>query len=112
MIDLPPDLPRLRTLRTWHEQCLREIDHAIAAAEEQAHVERQAQERRAAAAPPPWMVGLQDITGTPEELHQGGCIMWAHRRRKAVTRDEARELLAAGIRACQFCKPDLELGIL
>ncbi|MFL3869288.1 DUF6233 domain-containing protein [Streptomyces griseobrunneus] len=38
--------------------------------------------------------------------------MWAHRRRKTVPREEALRLLADGLRACQFCKPDTELGLL
>ncbi|MET9051279.1 DUF6233 domain-containing protein [Streptomyces bacillaris] len=113
MFDLPPDLDRLHTLRTWHAMWLDRIDQAIHAAEQQEREARQAHERRAAPPPPPaWAVGLHDLTGTPEEVHQGRCTMWAHRRRKTVPREEARRLLAQGLRACQFCKPDTELGLL
>ncbi|MBH0243108.1 hypothetical protein I3W98_10135 [Streptomyces cavourensis] len=114
MYDLPPDLDRLHTLRTWHAMWLDRIDQAIQAAEQQEREARQAHERRAAAPPPPpsWMIGVHQLSNTPEEVHVGGCIMWAHRRRKTVTREEARRLLADGLRACQFCKPDAELGLL
>ncbi|WP_347232857.1 hypothetical protein [Streptomyces silvensis] len=49
MSDLPPDLPRLRTLRTWHAMWVERLDEAIATAEQQ-EVERA---RGRARRPPP-----------------------------------------------------------
>ncbi|MET8435376.1 hypothetical protein ABZV61_21830 [Streptomyces sp900116325] len=46
---LPSDLPRLRTLRTWHAMWVERIDEAIAVAEQ---LERAAAGRGAAAAHP------------------------------------------------------------
>ncbi|MFJ8540297.1 DUF6233 domain-containing protein [Streptomyces sp. NPDC093591] len=36
----------------------------------------------------------------------------AGKRRRAVSRDEARRLLAAGLGACSHCQPDTQLHIL
>ncbi|MER6677490.1 DUF6233 domain-containing protein [Streptomyces sp. NPDC000983] len=47
----------------------------------------------------------------PAEVHAGDCH-FTGRRRRAVSRDEARRLLAAGLRACAHDQPDTQLGIL
>ncbi|MFI9041416.1 hypothetical protein [Streptomyces sp. NPDC053726] len=49
MFDLPSDLPRLRTLRTWYAMWLGRIDEAIAAAEQREAEQQQGEERRPAA---------------------------------------------------------------
>ncbi|MFB8033816.1 DUF6233 domain-containing protein [Streptomyces sp. NPDC056004] len=36
----------------------------------------------------------------------------AGKRRRAIDRDQARALLADGIRACSHCRPDTSLGVL
>ncbi|MEV0186089.1 DUF6233 domain-containing protein [Streptomyces sp. NPDC050625] len=36
----------------------------------------------------------------------------AGKRRRAVSHEEARRLLAAGLRACSHCQPDVRLHIL
>lgn len=111
MIDLPPDLSRLRTLRTWHEQCLREITAAITAAEQQEREYEQQEQRRAAVAEPPWLIGLGP-GGIPEEVHAPGCTMAGQRQTRSISTEEARRALTEGVAACQFCRPDSELGIL
>ncbi|MFD5788553.1 DUF6233 domain-containing protein [Streptomyces sp. NPDC127037] len=107
---LPPDLPQLRTLRTWHAMWVTRLDQAIAAAEA-----REAEKRRGEQARPPapeWMIEHGIGQGRPPaEVHQGGCHMAGHRVRP-VTRDQARQALGAGIRACAHCRPDTELGLL
>jgi hypothetical protein len=108
--DLPPDLPRLRTLETWLAYTLNEVRQAIAAAEQ-----REAERQRgiqARPAPPEWLLeqGL-NRDSPPVQVHVGGC--WnAGKRSRGVARDDALRALAAGVRACSACRPDSELGFL
>ncbi|MCX5144647.1 DUF6233 domain-containing protein [Streptomyces sp. NBC_00338] len=110
MYDLPADLPRLRTLRTWTAMWVARIDEAIAAAEQQEREKRQGEERRPPV--PDWIVELGIGQGAPpSEIHAGYCRA-AGKRRRAIDRDQARALLADGIRACSHCRPDTDLGVL
>ncbi|MFI9469992.1 DUF6233 domain-containing protein [Streptomyces sp. NPDC052492] len=84
--DLPPDLDRLHTLRVWHTMWLQRIDAKIAAL-----TRRQTEEergRRNRPAPPEWII----------ERYMAGT------RRRPVDRDEARRLLATGLKACGHCR--------
>ncbi|MFD6936249.1 DUF6233 domain-containing protein [Streptomyces goshikiensis] len=48
----------------------------------------------------------------PDAVHVGDCRL-AGRHVKAVTEDQARRALAVdGIPACEFCRPDADLGII
>ncbi|MEU5193642.1 DUF6233 domain-containing protein [Streptomyces scabiei] len=107
--DLPADLGRLHTLRVWHAMWLARIDAKIAALERrEAEIERGRQRRPAE---PDWFVELGIGVGRPPiAVHAGGCYT-AGNRRRAVGRDEARRLLAEGLRACTHCEPDLHLGM-
>ncbi|GGX93940.1 DUF6233 domain-containing protein [Streptomyces fructofermentans] len=107
--DLPPDLGRLHTLRVWHTLWLQRIDDKIAAI--QAREAEQERGRRRRPEPPQWIVELGIGSGRPpSEVHTGDCHI-AGRRRRAITRDEARTLLASGLRACSHCRPDTALDI-
>ncbi|MYW30113.1 DUF6233 domain-containing protein [Streptomyces sp. SID2119] len=111
MFDLPPDLPRLRTLRTWYAMWLGRIDEAIQAAEEKQRAE-QLKAQRQAAATPDWIVELGIGQGAPPvDVHIGGCPM-AGKRRRTITRNEAVQLISQGINPCTHCRPDTELGLL
>ncbi|MFF0001633.1 DUF6233 domain-containing protein [Streptomyces avermitilis] len=108
--DLPPDLPRLQALRVWHALWLERIDRKIAALRMR-EAERQ-QGERARPTAPEWIVELGIGDGRPPaELHTGDCYATGKRRRP-VTREEARRLLASGLRACTHCRPDSELEVL
>ncbi|WP_392750521.1 DUF6233 domain-containing protein [Streptomyces sp. LN590] len=110
MYDLPPDLPRLRTLRTWYGMWVARIDEAIAAAEQQEREKQQGEERRPPT--PDWIVELGIGVGSPPiEVHVGGCYS-AGKRRRAISREQAVAALDQGIRACIHCRPDTELGVL
>lgn len=108
--DLPPDLERLHTLRVWHAMWLARIDRKIAQV-----TRRQAEEehgRRTKPAVPEWIVELGIGAGRPPaQLHRGNCYM-AGKRRRTVSREEARRLLADGTTACTHCRPDTGLGII
>ena len=82
--DLPPDLDRLTTLRTWHAMWLERIDRRIASVQK-----RQAEEergRRSRPLPPDWVVELSRATGGPLQVHDGECGMKGRRHRAACTR--------------------------
>ncbi|NUR03422.1 MAG: hypothetical protein HOY79_44970, partial [Streptomyces sp.] len=63
-------------------------------------------------APPDWLLdyGLNK-DAMPTAVHVGGCHM-AGQRAKGVDSDTARRALAAGVPACDHCRPDSELGFL
>lgn len=109
MTDLPPDLPRLRTLETWLAYTLKEVRQAIAAAEQrEAERQRGIQNRPA---PPDWLLeqGLNRDT-PPVQVHVGDC--WnAGKRVRGISRDEARRALVEGVKACGACRPDSALGL-
>jgi hypothetical protein len=108
--DLPPDLARLHTLRTWHELWLMRIDRKITALQQRRAEEERG--RRARPRPPEWVVELGIGTGRPPlRVHTGDCHMTGSRCRP-IGRDEARRLLAGGLAACTHCQPDSRLHIL
>ncbi|MFI6530529.1 DUF6233 domain-containing protein [Streptomyces uncialis] len=109
MSDLPPDLPRLRTLETWLELTLREVRQRIADEER-----REAERARGAAARSPvpdWVVEGGIGAGPPVYVHIGGCHM-AGPRSRGVARDQAVRALVDGVDACPQCRPDSALGVL
>ncbi|MFE6364318.1 DUF6233 domain-containing protein [Streptomyces sp. NPDC057806] len=108
--DLPPDPDRLQTLRVWHALWVDPIDAKIAALRQRQTEE--ARGRPGRPAPPDWVVELgPGSSRQPVEVHVGDCHM-AGKRRRAISRDEARRLLATGLRACLHCQPDTQLGII
>ncbi|MFD5598358.1 DUF6233 domain-containing protein [Streptomyces griseorubiginosus] len=108
--DLPPDLDRLHTLRVWHALWLDRIERKIAWLERRKAEEEHG--RRTRPRPPEWVVEVGIGVGRPPvQVHSGHCHMIGSRRRP-VTRDEARRLLAEGLRACTHCQPDTELHII
>lgn len=107
---LPSDLPRLRTLRTWHELWVGRIDEAIVAAEQREKEREQSAARRQST--PEWIMELGIGVGAPPvEVHVGGCRA-AGKRRRAITREQALAALSEGVRACIHCRPDTALGVL
>ena len=110
MPDLPPDLPRLRTLETWLQLTLDEVRAAIAAAEQREAERQRGEERRPPARD--WLleIGL-NRDSPPVQVHVGGC--WdSGKRTRGIDRGEALRALADGVTACGVCRPDSELGFL
>jgi hypothetical protein len=110
MSDLPPDLPRLRTLETFLVMLLGRVRERIAAVERR---ERERQRRTEARPPvPDWVIeaGI-GASHAPLYVHVGGCHM-AGKRVKAVSREVAARAVADGVEACSHCRADTELGIL
>lgn len=111
MTDLPPDLPRLRTLETWLAYTLERVRQQIAEAER-----REAERRRGIEARPPtpdWLLELGLNRDSPAVyVHCGGC--WnATKRSRAIDRAAAlRALTEDGVPACSHCRPDTALGVL
>jgi hypothetical protein len=105
-----PRLTLLRFLRRVQEQQLEQTDRWIAAEEQRA-----AAAARAARVVPPADPGFVVSHGIgqdrrPFEVHVGDCRM--AKRTQPVPPMEARRLLGEGVEACQFCRPDSELGML
>ncbi|WP_326811658.1 DUF6233 domain-containing protein [Streptomyces scopuliridis] len=64
--------------------------------------------------PPPEWVAERGISANrePIAIHAGACSM-ARGKLQALTREQAVEALAVhGIRPCQLCRPDTDLGLL
>ncbi|MFJ2263509.1 DUF6233 domain-containing protein [Streptomyces sp. NPDC087844] len=107
--DLPPDLARLLTLRTWHAMWLQRIDAKIAAVREREAEQEHGRQTRLPG--PEWVIELGMGAGHPPvEVHAGHCYAIG-KRHKPISRDEARRLLDAGLRACGHCTPDTALDI-
>ncbi|MDQ0994732.1 DUF6233 domain-containing protein [Streptomyces sp. V3I7] len=87
MNDLPPDLPRLRTLETWLEFTLGRAWQQIADLERREVEQRHGQEQRPPA--PDWLleIGL-NRDAPPNAVHVGGCHM-AGKRTRGITRSDA-----------------------
>ncbi|MCX4398151.1 DUF6233 domain-containing protein [Streptomyces sp. NBC_00264] len=79
------------------------MDAAIATAEQ-----REAEQQRGEVQRPPtpdWVVERGIGQGAPPaEVHVSGCHM--ARNTRPVTREQALQALAAGVRACIHCRPD------
>lgn len=106
--DLPPDLERLLTLRTWHALWLERIDKAIVVARaREAEEERRRAERERAVVP--------DFVVEPHKvrpgLHVGGCEA-APEGSLPVDRRMALMALQDGVTPCLKCRPDSALGVL
>ena len=107
--DLPPDLPRLRTLETWLIYTLDRVRRQIADAER-----REAERQRGIQARPPapdWLIE-QGLSGrAPVYVHVGDC--WnAGKRSKPATREQALRALADRVDPCPHCNPDTVLGFM
>jgi hypothetical protein len=107
--DLPPDLPRLRTLETWLQYSLDRVRQQIAAVEAQ---EAAAAARREPVPQPDWLIEQGIGAGRrPVRVHTGECWDASKRCHPAVA-DQVRRALVEGIEACPYCRPDAELGFL
>lgn len=107
--DMPPDLPRLRTLETWLVLTLDRVRRQIADAER-----RETERQRGSRARPPapgWLLELSLGGRHPVQVHEGHCHM-AGKRPRGIDRQEALRRLADGVPACGHCRPDSELGFL
>ncbi|MFF1395065.1 DUF6233 domain-containing protein [Streptomyces sp. NPDC058287] len=109
MSELPPDLPRLRTLETWLVLSLDRVRRKIAEAERQ-EAEKQRGERDRPPAPD-WLIEMGLGGRAPVYVHLGGCHM-AGKRSRGVTDDQARRALWEQVPACPHCNPDRVLGVL
>lgn len=108
--DLPPDLPRLRTLETWLALTLDRVRRQIGEAERRETEQRRGEHARPVT--PDWLIeyGL-NRDAIPNAVHVGGCRL-AGKRSKGTALDTARRALAGGVPACTVCRPDTELGYL
>ncbi|MFJ2303742.1 DUF6233 domain-containing protein [Streptomyces sp. NPDC087787] len=110
MNDLPPDLPRLRTLETWLVYSLGRVRERIAEVERR-EVERQRGEQVRPPTPDWVLEQALNRDALPVTVHVGGCHM-AGKRQRGVPREAALRALAEGVPACSHCRPDTALGVL
>ncbi|MFF1547178.1 DUF6233 domain-containing protein [Streptomyces sp. NPDC058291] len=110
MHDLPPDLPRLRTLETWLVLTLDRVRQQIADAERREQERQRGEQARPPA--PDWLLEMGlNRDSPPNMIHVGGCHM-AGKRSRGIGRADALRWLAEGVVACTHCRPDSELGYL
>jgi hypothetical protein len=110
MHDLPPDLPRLRTLETWLALTLDRVRQQIADAERHEQEKQRGEQARPPA--PDWLLEMGLNRDSPPNLvHEGHCHM-AGKRSRGIGRTDALRWLAEGVPACSHCRPDSELGYL
>jgi hypothetical protein len=110
MSDLPPDLPRLRTLEHWLTLSLDRVRERITF-----HEQRQHEQAHGAAVRPPvpdWI--LETGIGQRREplyVHVGGCHM-AGKRQHPIDRAQAIRALSDGVEACAHRRADTALHVL
>ena len=107
MSDLPPDLPRLRTLETWLQLQLARVQQEIRHLEDQARIHTPSPDP----VPPEWLAEY-DIGAQRRllQIHTGDCRMTGTRVKPIDEAAARRGCVEAG--ACQFCRPDTVLGVL
>ena len=111
MYDLPPDLPRLRTLETYLAMLLGDVRDRIGKIEQQ---QATSAPRRALPDKPEYVLSYLRERGQPiaDSVHLGDCKQVSHHTRP-LTRDQALQAITSGgIRACEICRPDSSLGVL
>ncbi|MER5966797.1 DUF6233 domain-containing protein [Streptomyces sp. NPDC002057] len=111
MSELPPDLPRLRTLETWLTVSLDRVRARIAEVETREAALRPVRQRREE---PGWVLAYLREQGrrVPDSVHIDDCRM-AGKNIGPLTREEARQILHAGqVQACAICRPDSDLGLI
>jgi len=107
--DLPPDLPRLRTLETWLAYTLDRVRKQITDAERQERERQHGIGARPSA--PDWLLERGLSGQDAVYVHEGGC--WnAGKRSRGVDRSTALHALTEGVAACPHCRPDTALGLL
>ncbi|MYR58286.1 hypothetical protein GTY54_19295 [Streptomyces sp. SID625] len=108
MNDLPPDLPRLRTLETWLALQLDQVRQHISAVEQREQERQRGLDARPPA--PDWIIEHSiGAVRKPIAVHVGGCHMTGART-KGIDRETALRALVEGVDACPHCRPDTELG--
>ncbi|RCH70416.1 hypothetical protein DT019_02720 [Streptomyces sp. SDr-06] len=102
----PSRLVQLQFLRRYLLGELERVERWIATEEQ-----REAAARPTPPPVPDWVLSYPraGATSRPDAVHVGDCGM-AGKRTKPITRDQALRALAEGVEACQFCRPDSELG--
>ncbi|MFF3687510.1 DUF6233 domain-containing protein [Streptomyces sp. NPDC002187] len=109
MSELPPDLPRLRTVETFLRLQLAAVQRAIVRQEQQVAIHRRSPLPDVV---PDWMLERGIGQGAPPvAVHVGGCHM-AGKRTETLERDQAVRALTDGVEACSHCRPDTALGLL
>lgn len=107
----PSRLALLRFLERYQLQQLEQTRHWIADEERREAERRRGEQQRPPA--PDWVVELGISGGAPQAVHVGGCTMGGTQMRtRGISREQAVRALADGVRACTFCRPDTDLGIL
>ncbi|MEU7115095.1 DUF6233 domain-containing protein [Streptomyces sp. NPDC046182] len=63
---------------------------------------------------PGWVISHLRVGGRPvaDKVHIGGCALARPQKRPLGSDDARRALTEGGIRACEVCRPDSDLGIL
>lgn len=105
----PSQLQMLHFLRRVQLQQLEQTDRWIRDAE---RLQAAQAARRPPPPPPDWLLERGIGQGArPVLVHIGSCYM-KFTRRKALSRDEARQALIDGVPPCTHCHPDTALGFL
>ncbi|OEJ20796.1 hypothetical protein AR457_41710 (plasmid) [Streptomyces agglomeratus] len=108
--DLPPDLPRLRTLETFLLALLAWVRERITSLEQQAVIHEKIARQRP---PAEWTLEISINGHTPMRVHVGeGCALSGTQvRTREISRQEAIRWIGDGVEACPLCHPDSLLRI-
>ncbi|MFE4867755.1 DUF6233 domain-containing protein [Streptomyces sp. NPDC056682] len=103
----PSRLAQLQFLRRYLLGELERVERWITAEEQR----EAAMARRTPPPTPDWILSTMSSGRgpLPQGVHTGACHM-APGNRRTITREQALAALGEGVPACEFCRPDTELG--
>ncbi|MFD3333500.1 DUF6233 domain-containing protein [Streptomyces sp. NPDC058700] len=109
-----PTSPELEKLRFLYRVQLSQVAQTERWIEAEVAKLRERASRRPRREGPEYVLSYLRAGGHPtaDSVHVGDCRMASHHT-KPLTRDQARQAITTGgIRACEICRPDSDLGVL
>lgn len=109
-----PTSPELDKLRFLYRVQLQQVAQTERWIDRELTRLREKATRRPRPTSPAWVLSYLREHGKPvaDSVHLGDCSL-ASRHTKPLTREQALQAITAGgIRACEICRPDSELGVL
>ncbi|MFE9738799.1 DUF6233 domain-containing protein [Streptomyces sp. NPDC006477] len=109
-----PTSPELEKLRFLYRVQLSQVAQTERWIDAELHKLRERASRLPRLEGPEFLLSYLRAGGQPkaDSVHLGDCRMVSHHT-KPLDRDQARQAITSGgIRACEICRPDSELGVL
>lgn len=109
-----PELEKLRFLYFLYRVQLGQVAQTERWIEAELAKVRERASRRPLPAGPAFVLSYLRVGGkaTADSVHLGDCAMVSHHTRPLDEQQARQAVTSGGIRACEICRPDSELGVL